>query len=335
MGDPVAQALTVIVGRGHPNDVAFTSSTSKPPVPVHPNDKPPPVESRPLAAANQIVRQNTATVLDEARRKAQELVTELQVDFLGPVFTRVALRKLGFVDPEDTRTLDAFGCSEPAGKTPLWGCQARAAVREALESSKAGMSNLWFDRYGPHERRVLCWFSYDIQIQLSDMQDVLHENGRIADYNFDEHRAMVKRGEETLSRYEAASQAQGIEVLVTLNEVRVAQEWLQGLFAQHDRAGHAERQALLEVVLDCITAIRRLNRQDVRQFRRGEAEASISQGIFDGSLGACIRGKARLFVCHFCCISCLAAISNFSRRFPLLELYVDYDDCWETRLLDL
>ena len=45
--------------------------------------------------------------------------------------------------------------------------------------------------------------------------------------------------------------------------------------------------------------------------------------------------RLRLFVCHFCCISCMAAICNFVRRFPHVQIQIDYDDVWKTRLLDV
>lgn len=45
--------------------------------------------------------------------------------------------------------------------------------------------------------------------------------------------------------------------------------------------------------------------------------------------------RMRLFVCHFCCISCMAAICNFVRRFPHIQIHIDYDDVWKTRLLDI
>eukprot|EP00435_Cladocopium_sp_Y103_P039897 s1793_g10.t1 len=129
---------------------------------------------------------------------------------------------------------------------------------------------------------------------------------------------MDKRGLETYTRLEA--QWKG-EVLFTLQDVRKGdakrQEWLQGLFAQHDRAGHTERQALLEVILEIISSIRRLERQSHRLERLAQRESM------------------RLFVCHFCCISCMAAICNFVRRFPHIQIHIDYDDVWKTRLLDI
>ena len=49
------------------------------------------------------------------------------------------------------------------------------------------------------------------------------------------------------SRCGVASSGTGCLVIVaSIWPSGAGQEWLQGLFAQHDRAGHTERQALLE-----------------------------------------------------------------------------------------
>jgi len=279
--------------------------------------------------------------LDAARAEAQRLVTKLQVDFLGPVFTRAALHDLGFVDPSDQRVprlseaLLQTAQMEAAQNGPDWGIEARDAVSKALVQLKSELPFMWFDRFGPHERRVLCWISYDlcVEVQAEDRQPQEHlsEAGRIAGFSLDEHRALNQRGCETYARLEATNRG---KVMFTLQDVRQAQQWLQGLFAQHDRAGHAERQALLEVVLEVVGAVRRLQQKLPAELAHA-SEASITEGLFDGSFGSRARGQIRLYVCHFCCISCLAAISNFARRFPQVTLHVDYDDCWKTRSLDV
>jgi len=274
--------------------------------------------------------------LDLARQNAQRVAEDLQVDFVGPVFTRMALRDLGFVDPLDKRQTDAFAAeAEMDDSIPPWGIHARAAVAEALAKLKADLPFMWFDRFGPHERRVQCWLFYNLQVELpcpdGSLHGVLREDGRIADFSLDEHRAMCQHGQETFERLRAQRQE---DALFTLQDVRQAQQWVQGLFAQHDRAGHCERQALLEVVLDVIHEIRRL-RLSCTSTSPPQIERCIAEGFFDGSYGVLVRGQIRIFVCHFYCISCLAAISNFARRFPLVTIHTDYDDCWRTRLLDV
>lgn len=281
--------------------------------------------------------------LEAARRSAQRLIDELQVDFLGPIFTRVAMRDLGFIDPRDRRQLCAFarvptvGGPDSSTGSPGWGDVAREAVAETLAQIRQELGFMWFDRFGPHERRVISWISFELKVEISSeasnvpCMETLSERGRICSFSLDEHRAMDKRGLETFARLEA--QWKG-EVLFTLQDVRKGQEWLQGLFAQHDRAGHTERQALLEIILEIISAIRRLERKSHRG-NMAQRESSIELGLFDGSLGARVSGELRLFVCHFCCISCMAAICNFVRRFPHIQIHIDYDDVWKTRLLDV
>eukprot|EP00932_Pfiesteria_piscicida_P016351 SRR837773.3278.p2 GENE.SRR837773.3278~~SRR837773.3278.p2 ORF type:complete len:158 (-),score=57.70 SRR837773.3278:4-429(-) len=141
---------------------------------------------------------------------------------------------------------------------------------------------------------------------------------------------MCQHGQETFARLESQ---RGGKVHFSVEDVRRAQQWLRGLFAQHDRGGHCERQALLEVTLEVVDALRGLQQQGGPQ--AAGLERCLTQGFFDGSLGVTVRGEFRIFVCHFFCISCLAAISNFARRFPEVAVHADYDDCWRTRSLDV
>ena len=67
-----------------------------------------------------------------------------QVDFLGPIFTRVAMRDLRFLDPRDQRGASAFGrgCTgEAEEESPEWGRVARQRVAEALARRWESMGN--------------------------------------------------------------------------------------------------------------------------------------------------------------------------------------------------
>ena len=80
-----------------------------------------------------------------------------QVDFLGPIFTRVAMRDLGFLDPQDRRGLGAFGrAAEPpnGATTPQWGAVARRAVAEALEKIREELGVL---EHGFCEHLLFFW----------------------------------------------------------------------------------------------------------------------------------------------------------------------------------
>eukprot|EP00928_Gymnodinium_smaydae_P071998 TRINITY_DN5544_c0_g1_i1.p1 TRINITY_DN5544_c0_g1~~TRINITY_DN5544_c0_g1_i1.p1 ORF type:complete len:967 (-),score=226.17 TRINITY_DN5544_c0_g1_i1:232-3132(-) len=359
---PVVKALATIVGRGPlcPNRVAATCAAAAAAAAAVQGESGEevkllsagPKSHGALAAAARPPPQ--LEPLTAARQEAQDIIEKLQVDFLGPVFTRCALRELGFVDKGDIRSMDAFDAGADAGsaaaaaevleqrerdaeaQAPAWGRRARAAVADALREMRETMPFMWFDRFGPHERRVQCWISYELEVKVNNgfqapLCETLREPGRIVNFSLDEHRAMCQHGCETFARLEAETHG---EVLFTLEDIRKAQKWLQGLFAQHDRAGHCERQALLEVTIAVITAVRRLQRETSGEaFLR--AERCISEGFFDGAEGVVVSGTLQMFVCHFFCISCVAALSNFARRFPEVALQTDYDDCWRTRLLDV
>lgn len=337
---PVVRALAVVVGRGAaPRTETYNgnhaSLTLEDEAPTRRLFNAGPKTSGALAAAARPPAPSDP--LDAARQAAQDIVERLEVDFLGPVFTRSALRELGFVDSSDQRTLDAFGVEggdEAAIAAPAWGARARAAVAAALTEMRAELPFLWFDRFGPHERRVQCWIAYELEVEVGagsgPVRASLAEPGRIANFSLDEHRAMCQHGCETFARLDAEKSG---GVLFTLDDVRRAQRWISGLFAQHDRVGHCERQALLEVVLEAIGTIRHL--QKTTADCAPTVDKCVSDGFFDGSNDVCVRGKIQMFVCHFFCISCIAAISNFARRFPYVEIHTDYDDCWKTRLLDV
>ena len=152
--------------------------------------------------------------LEAARRGAQKLIDQLQVDFLGPVFTRVAMRDLGFIDPQDFRATQAFGRSgQEATDGPDWGRVARASVAECLAKMRQELSFMWFDRFGPHERRVISWTAYQLKVEISSqggpLAETLTEGGRICAFSLDEHRAMDKRGMETFARLESKWKSKG------------------------------------------------------------------------------------------------------------------------------
>ena len=74
------------------------------------------------------------------------------MDFLGPIFTRVAMRDLRFLDPRDQRGTSAFGRGRGEGgeaESPEWGQVARQRVAEALArrwESRVDWWDLWKKR---------------------------------------------------------------------------------------------------------------------------------------------------------------------------------------------
>jgi len=251
---------------------------------------------------------NVMTGIPGAHENMQRLIKGLEVDFLGPRYTRTALTILGLTSsPSDAFHDDIDPLSIVAG---VWGVEARRHCYADLEVVKSNLSETAavFDRFGPHERRVLAWMSYDLSI----FSTKLNEPGRISHWDFDEHRPERSRQDTMLNSREGSYSIDKLDV-------RLAQEWLRPLFAQHDRVGHAERQASVEIALNIAECIPPHERWPVC-------------GYYEESV---VYGSLRLFVCHFFCISCMGVMTQFRQRFPGITLDLDYDDCWRSRLLDV
>mmetsp|Transcript_18782 Transcript_18782/g.33649 ORF Transcript_18782/g.33649 Transcript_18782/m.33649 type:complete len:163 (+) Transcript_18782:2-490(+) len=159
----------------------------------------------------------------------------------------------------------------------------------------------------------------------------LREDGRVARFIDDEQRAMHVRGERTFEHLAAGGAGERLahataSGFLALDDVKRVHQWLPGLFAQHERLGHCERQALVEVFLSIIAAVRSVD--------ANSTVGALSSGSFDGFGGVSVHGEIRLYVAHYCCISCLSVLCHFSRRVPNVQVFVDYDDCWMTRILD-
>ncbi|CAE8616248.1 unnamed protein product [Polarella glacialis] len=88
-----------------------------------------------------------------------------------------------------------------------------------------------------------------------------------------------------------------------------ASKLLLPIFVEHDRAAHAERQALLHVT-NMILA----GQNEMEDGRRSD-----------------VRGEVRLLGVHTPCISCLAVFCQFKAIFPNVDLQISFDDWPATR----
>jgi hypothetical protein len=300
-----------------------------------------------LTALEAIKYTKDESEVDDLVEHMQKLITWLDIDYLGQHYTRSLLWHLRLVDPSDARAGDAFSSSWPIPGTPeetcppqpMWGVRGRAEMEAYLQdkrtSNRTDHTDVQsaFDCFGPHERRILSWFAYNLEVEVPGRQRArLQEEGRIARFIDDEQRRVAVRGERTFEFLASGGAGDKLasaidQQMLTLDDVRRAHSWLPGLFAQHGRLGHCERQALLEVILMVIAT--------VASSRPDTIPDAIQSGIFDGSRGVAVSGSIHLFVAHFCCISCLSVLCHFSRRLPGVQVHVDYDDCWRTRSLDV
>jgi len=278
----------------------------------------------------------------------QALVAWLDIDYLGHQYTRSLLWHLDFVDPSDARAGNAFGADwavpgslgEHLPPQPSWSVHGKLLVETIVAELRVRRpeEGAWrgtlsgFDSFGPHERRILASVAYEIEVEVGPARFVVCADEHIVRFIEDEQRRPAVRGERTLEHLAAGGAgkelAQAVAIgRLTVDDIRHAQCWLPGLVAQHERQGHCERQALLEVLWAAMAASKLAAIDPM--------PTALESGIFDGTDGIAITGHVRLYVAHFCCISCLAAMCHFSRRAPGIQLYVDYDDCWQTRALDV
>lgn len=305
---------------------------------------------KPTLLALEAIKHNPdESEIDNLVDRMQELITWLDIDYLGPHYTRCLLWQLRLADPSDARAGDGFAADwvipglphEPLPPEPSWGSFGRAQVEAAVAETKLASSDLVssaFDCFGPHERRIIAWFSYNLEVHVpsscspGQLLTPLREGGRIARFIDDEQRRVAVRGERTFEFLAAGGAGEELaraidEGALTLDDVSRAQKWLPGLVAQHGRLGHCERQGLLEIIFLVMATAARAS-PDARP-------EALQSGMFDGSCGVSVSGEIHLYVAHFCCISCLAVMCHFARRLPGIRLYVDYDDCWQTRTLDV
>lgn len=87
----------------------------------------------------------------------------------------------------------------------------------------------------------------------------------------------------------------------------LVERMLQPIFLKVPRNGHAERRALV-----CLL------RSIARAF-----------GYDDTDQWEQTLGSVQLYASHYLCISCLAAVAQFTRRLPRVQLQVAFDDAWE------
>lgn len=86
----------------------------------------------------------------------------------------------------------------------------------------------------------------------------------------------------------------------------LVERMLVPIFIQVPRNGHAERRALISVL-----------RAVARAF-----DYDHQEGWED------VQGLVELFVSHYPCISCLAAVAQFARCLSQARLQVEFDDAW-------
>ena len=205
-------------------------------------------------------------------------ISELDLDHLGVWFTAQFL--------EDVKAVSSTEVYTPSCSASAWVKEAAVACAVERERAiRAGMAETapleqqklvrQLDKV--NKREIVAWVRYTTRAR--------NEPGRAFSWQLE-------------SKTSASSASMASELLrPMITRSRVAPNML----GEHDRSGHAERCALMQVTADLL--------QDT------DSEGSSR-----------IEGQIFLYVTHFPCVSCACVIAQFSRLFPRLSFHLAYAD---------
>eukprot|EP00927_Polykrikos_kofoidii_P016344 TRINITY_DN17378_c0_g1_i1.p1 TRINITY_DN17378_c0_g1~~TRINITY_DN17378_c0_g1_i1.p1 ORF type:complete len:887 (+),score=111.98 TRINITY_DN17378_c0_g1_i1:184-2844(+) len=203
--------------------------------------------------------------LEEAHQRLQSWVQEMQVPHLGSTHTRSALTAMGFA----TAPVNAEWLAEARRATlrsAWWSCPHAAVCSQG----------------------VVAWIAWTLHFVCSASLE--------HDFDSSQIRGVTKKVEEP-GRVFFAEDATEQSILI--------EKMLQPIYLQVPRGGHAERQALIELL-----------RTAARSFGSGEGAWSQTQG------------KVELYATHYPCISCLSVLARCARLLPRVDFVVEFDDAW-------
>ncbi|CAE7824085.1 hypothetical protein AK812_SmicGene40531 [Symbiodinium microadriaticum] len=212
--------------------------------------------------------------------KMESRISELDLDHLGVWFTAQFL--------EDVNAVSSAEVFTPSCSTSAWVKEAAAACAVERERAiRAGMAEAapleqqklvrQLDKV--NKREIVAWVRYTTRTGRN-------EPGRAFSWQLED------------SKKASSSASMASELLKPMiTRSRVAPNML----GEHDRSGHAERCALMQVTTDLL-------------------------GDTDSEGASSIEGQIFLYVTHFPCISCVCVIAQFSRLFPRLSFHLAYAD---------
>ena len=216
----------------------------------------------------------------ESWSRMEDCISELDLDHLGVAFTAQFLAEVKAVSSTEVFV--------PSTSVSAWVKEAAAACAiERERAIRAGMAEAapleqqklvrQLDKV--NKREIVAWVRYATSTR--------REPGRAFSWQLE---AETRRED---CKQELASHL--LRPLITRSRVA------PNMVGEHDRSGHAERCALLQVAADLL-------------------QGSHSEE------GASIEGQLFLYVTHYPCISCVCVIAQFSRLFPRLAIHLAYAD---------
>ena len=207
-------------------------------------------------------------------------ISRLDIDHLGAGFTALFLRRVG---------TSSVHLHSQLNESQSWVQEAaRACALERERAIQAGieedasveLQKLVRQLDKVNKREIVAWVRYEV----TSSSGTHTELGRAFGW-----------------RLEAEISKVALTILDLLKPMMTKSRIAPNLIGEHDRSGHAERCALLQI-----------------------ASEWLQQG--NPQKGSEFQGDFYLYVTHFPCISCVCVIAQFKRLFPYLRLHLAYAD---------
>ena len=205
-------------------------------------------------------------------------ISQLDIDHLGVRFTAIFLKDIGVLS-----SVQVHQSNRPCSSWVQEAAQACALERSRAiqagteEDAPAEQQKLVRQLDKVNKREIVAWVRYQITQENGSQQ----EAGRAFSWRLE--------GEMASSRV-----AQLLKPMITKSRMA------PNMIGEHDRSGHAERCALLQVASDWLQQ--------------------------DPEKGLSLYGEMFLYVTHYPCVSCVFVIAQFARLFPNLSLHLAYAD---------
>lgn len=210
--------------------------------------------------------------------QVETCISQLDIDHLGVGFTATFLKNIGVLGSVQVHQSSHIGCSwiqEAAQACALE--RERAIQAGAEENAPAEQQKLVRQLDKVNKREIVAWVRY--QISLDGLKHAEHG------------RAFSWRLEAEMSQTRVAQ---------LLKPMMTKSRMAPNMIGEHDRSGHAERCALLQVASDWL-------------------QTGPERGLE-------VHGEMFLYVTHYPCVSCVFVIAQFARLFPHLSLHLAYAD---------
>ena len=212
--------------------------------------------------------------------RVEETISHLDIDHLGVGFTAAFLKDIGVLKSIEIHSRQNDSCTWVLEAARACTFERERAIQAGTEEdAPAEQQKLVRQLDKINKREIVAWVRYEVM----SFDGVRQEHGR----------AFSWRLEAEISKQQRFAHL--------LKPMMTKSRMAPNMLGEHDRSGHAERCALLQVTSDWLQ----------------------SENIQRGSE---VQGELFLYVTHYPCVSCVFVIAQFAHLFPGVSLHLAYAD---------